>query len=188
MDAKSDLKYNNTEIKNPPILTNNEDISSMIYFVRGHRIMVDADLAMIYNVETKRLKESVRRNIERFPEDFMFELTQKEYQFLRSQNSTLKRGEHSKYLPFAFTEHGAIMLASILRSPVAVKASIQVVRAFVKLRDVLSSNKELASKLEDLEKKYDKQFSIVFDAIRQLMSPEKSEREPVGFKIKTNKK
>ena len=149
--------------------------------------MLDADLAMIYNVETKRLKESVRRNIERFPEDFMFELTQKEYQFLRSQNSTLKRGEHSKYLPFAFTEHGAIMLASILRSPVAVKASIQVVRAFVKLRDVLSSNKELASKLEDLEKKYDKQFSIVFDAIRQLMSPKNQKESPLDLRLKRTK-
>ena len=160
-----------------------EDIATLIYFIRGHRVMLDSDLAVLYNVETKRLKESVRRNIERFPSDFMFELTQEEYKFLRSQIATLKRGKHSKYLPFAFTEHGAVMLASVLRSPVAVQASIHVVRAFVKLREILASNKELAQKIEDLEKKYDKQFQIVFEAIKQLMSPQKNERKPIGYRI-----
>jgi len=188
MDAKSGLKQSRKNSPENPIVKYSEDISTLIYFVRGQRIMLDSDLALIYNVETKRLKESVRRNIDRFPDDFMFELTQPEHQSLRSQNSSLKRGEHSKYLPFAFTEHGAIMLASILHSPVAVKASIQVVRAFVKLREILSSNSELAKKFEELEKKYDKQFKVVFEAIRQLMSPQNTKREPVGYKIKSNNK
>lgn len=164
-----------------------EKVERAILFIREMRIMIDADLATLYGVSTSRLNESVKRNRERFPNDFMFELTQLEHQSLRSQNSSLKRGKHSKYLPFAFTEHGAIMLASILRSPVAVNASIQVVRAFVKLREVLSSNSGLAKKFEELEKKYNKQFKVVFEAIRQLMSPEKTERKPIGYKIKTNK-
>jgi len=167
---------------------NEEKIASLIYVIRGKRVMIDSDLSNIYNVETKVLKQSVRRNMHRFPEDFMFELTKEEYVSLRSQSVTLKRGQHTKYLPFVFTEHGSLMLASVLKSDVAVKASLNIVRAFVKLRELLASNKELAQKIEKLEQNYDKQFKIIFTAIRQLMQqPEKSKRKPLGYKYKNKK-
>jgi phage regulator Rha-like protein len=150
--------------------------------------MIDSDLTAIYNIETRVLKQAVRRNIDRFPRDFMFELTKDEYDSLRSQSVTLKRGQHAKYLPFVFTEHGSLMLASILKSEVAVKASLNIVRAFVKLREMLASNKELAQKIEILKQKYDKQFKVVFAAIKQLMQePETGERKELGYKYKNKK-
>lgn len=147
--------------------------------------MIDADLANLYGVETKRLNEQTRRNIERFPDDFMFQLTDEEFNCLRSQfatsNSTAGRGGR-RHLPYAFTEHGAIMAASVLNTPLAVEMSVQVVRAFVKLREMISTHKELAKKLEDLEQKYDSQFKMVFDAIRQLMTPpEPKKKRTIGF-------
>jgi len=130
------------------------------------------------------LNEQVRRNLNRFPPDFMIQLTLQEWESLRSQFATLKRGEHRKYLPYAFTEHGALMLANVLNSERAAQTSVQVVRAFVRLRQMLSSNAELARKLEALEKKYDRQFKIVFDAIRQLMSPPARPKREIGFHVK----
>ena len=143
--------------------------------------MFDADLALIYGITTKRLNEQVRRNLDRFPADFGFQLNPKELRILRSQIATSSWGGR-RYLPWVFTEHGALMLASVLSSPIAVHTSIQVVRAFVRLRELLGNHEELARRLNDLEARYDGQFKVVFDAIRQLMAsdPEPAERR-IGF-------
>ena len=161
-------------------------IERRILMLRGQRVLLAADLAELYGVETKRLNEQVRRNAERFPEDFMYQLTAAEYDALRSQFATLKpgRGQHRKYLPYAFTEHGALMAANVLNSPRAVEASVYVVRAFIRLREVLLSNKELASKLEALEKKlstHDQAITGLINAIRQLTAPPTSKRRGIGF-------
>jgi phage regulator Rha-like protein len=151
--------------------------------MRGQKVMLDSDLAEIYQVETKMLNRAVKRNLARFPEDFMFQLTPEEAEPLRFQfgTSNTRRGGR-RYLPYVFTEHGAVMLASVLNSSTAVAASIQVVRAFVRLRQMLSENAELSHRLDQLEKKYDAQFKVVFDAIRQLMQPPAPKRRPIGFK------
>jgi hypothetical protein len=143
----------------------------------GHRVMLDADLALLYEVEAKVLNQAVKRNIERFPADFMFQLSVEEAAFLRSQNVTLKpgRGQHRKYLPYAFTEQGVAMLSGVLHSPRAV------MRAFVRLRQMLQQNADLARKLAQLEKKYDTQFRAVFDAIRELMKPLEKPKRRIGF-------
>ena len=157
---------------------------SRILLVRGHNVMLDSDLAELYRVSTKRLNEQVRRNHDRFPEDFMVQLTPKETEALRSQSATSKRGRGGRrYRPYAFTEHGAVMLASILNSPVAIEASIQVVRAFLRLRAIMATHKNLARKLAELERKYDKQFKVLFDAIRELMAPPKKARKQIGFQV-----
>lgn len=161
-----------------------ERIERAIFSIRGEKMMLDSDLAELYGVETKRLNEQVRRNPNRFPPDFMFQLTAGEWESLRSQFATLKRGEHRKYLPYAFTEHGALMLANVLNSERAAQTSVMVVRAFVRLRQMLASNAELAPKLDAMEKKYDAQFKVVFDAIRQLMSPPEPKRREIGFHVK----
>jgi hypothetical protein len=139
-------------------------ISKDILFIRGKRVLLDFQLAEVYRVETKRLNEAVKRNSSRFPDDFMFQLTEEEWKIQRSQNATF--GPRRKYRPYAFTEHGAVMLASVLNSEVAVQASIFVVRAFVEIREYLASHKELAAKIEELETRYDQQFAAVFDAIK----------------------
>jgi hypothetical protein len=162
-------------------LITQEIIESRILFIRGQRVMLDADLAAVYGVTTKRLNEQVKRNRDRFPPDFMFQLTRLEKAELVANCDHLKRLKFSPVLPYAFTEHGAIMLASVLNSPLAVQASIQVVRAFVRLRQILSTHKELARKLEELEKKYDAQFRVVFDAIKQLMVEEEKPKPRIGF-------
>lgn len=149
--------------------------------------MLDSDLAELYGVTTKRLNEQVKRNKERFPDNFMFQLNKEEHEFLRSQFATLKvgPGQHRKYLPYAFTEHGALMAANILNSQRAIKVSIQIIEAFMRLREILASNKELARKLIALEKKYDSQFKIVFAAIRKLMEAPKTsdyKETRMGFK------
>ena len=164
-----------------------EVIEKKILLIRGHKVMLDVDLAEMYSVEVKYLKRQVRRNSDRFPTDFMFKLSKEEYQSLRYQFGTLKRGEHSKYLPYAFTEQGVAMLSSVLRSKRAVQVNIEIMRAFVKLRELISTHKELARKLESLEKKYDTQFRIVFDAIRQLMEPSKPKRRKIGYTAKEKK-
>ena len=146
-------------------------IEHRILVIRGHKIMVDTDLAEIYGVSTKRLNEQVRRNRERFPSDFMFQLSRREKDELVANCDRFKMLKHSSALPHVFTEHGAIMLASVLNSPTAVQSSLQVVRAFVKLRELLSHHKKLLRKIEEMEKKYDHQFKVVFDAIRELMKP-----------------
>jgi len=146
-------------------------IEDKIYIIRGKRVMLDSDLAQLYGVTTKRLNEQMKRNSERFPKDFIFQLTKDEIftlQVSRSQNATLKQGQNIKYLPYAYTEHGAVMLASVLKSTIAVQASIQVVRAFVKMRSILVEYKELKTRIDKLENKYDKNFKIVFDAIKAL--------------------
>ena len=135
-------------------------------------------------VRKRRRLRSDKRNQDRFPADFMFELSKEEYDALRSQFGTLKRGEHSKYLPYAFTEQGVAMLSSVLRSKRAVQVNIEIMRAFVRLRQILASNAQLARKLDTLEKKYDTQFKVVFDAIRQLMTPAEPNKRKIGFLVK----
>ena len=161
-----------------------EQIERVIVLIRGHKVMLDRDLAELYGVEVKQLKRQVKRNQNRFPVDFMFELSKEEYDALRSQFGTLKRGEHSKYLPYAFTEQGVAMLSSVLRSTRAVKVNIEIMRTFVRLRQILASNTQLARKLDALEKKYDTQFKVVFDAIRQLMAPPEPNKRKIGFLVK----
>ena len=158
-----------------------ERIEHAILLIRGHKVMLDVDLADLYGVTTAHLKRAVRRNAERFPPDFMLHLTAKEYDSLRCQFGILKRGRHAKYLPLAFTEQGVAMLSGILRNPRAVHVNIEIMRAFVRLRCILASHKDLARKLADLEKKYDAQFRVVFDAIRQLMTSPAPPRRQIGF-------
>ena len=161
-----------------------EQLEQQIFVIRGRRVMLDVDLATVYGVMPKRLNQQVKRNRARFPPDFMFQLSVEEAQALlasRSQNATLKRGRNVKYAPYAFTEHGAVMLASVLNSPAAIEASLHVVRAFVRLRELLTGHKELAEKLDALEQ-YDHEFKAVFEAIRQLMNPvPKSLGARIGF-------
>lgn len=150
-----------------------DQIEHLILFVRGCKVILDSKLAELYGVPTFRLNEQVKRNIKRFPPDFMFRLTTEEADSLRSHFAILKlsRGKHRKYLPYVFTEQGVAMLSGVLNSNRAIHVNIEIMRAFVRLRQLLSSNKDLARKLEDLEKKYDVQFKVVFDAIKQLMAP-----------------
>ena len=167
-------------------LVPSERIEKRIFLFRGQRVMLDTDLAELYRVTTKRLNEQVRRNIKRFPSDFMFQLTKEEDESLRSQIATLKggRGQHRKYLPYVFTEQGVAMLSSVLNSERAVQVNIEIMRAFVRLRELMSTHKDLARKLETLEKKYDAQFKVVFDAIRQLMTQPEPKKLKIGFLVK----
>jgi len=168
-----------------------ERIEKAIYLIRGERVMIDRDLAELYGVLTKALNQAVRRNQERFPPEFMFQLTMTEARawwletrtrHLRSQSVTLERGQHIKYRPFAFTEHGILMLSSVLKSERAIQVNIEIMRSFVRLRAMLSSNAELSHRLDELEGKYDRHFKVVFDAIRQLMLPPRSDRKQIGFR------
>lgn len=148
-------------------------LESKIFIARGHRIMLDRDLAQLYGIEVKRLNEQVKRKIKRFPSDFMFQLSNKDVAELsRSQIATLKRGQNIKYLPYAFTENGISMLSSVLNTDRAIGVNIQIMRTFNKLRRFLFDNAELRRKLEALERKYDAQFKSVFDAIKALMEPQ----------------
>ena len=159
-------------------------IERNIRLIRGQKVLLDDDLARLYEVSVKRLNQQVRRNIERFPADFMFQLEVDEVDSLRSQFATLKkrRGEHRKYSPMAFTEQGVAMLSSVLRSPRAVQVNVEVMRAFVRLRRMLESNAELSRKLEALERRYDGQFRAVFEAIRELMAPARKPGKRIGFR------
>lgn len=172
-------------------------ITPRIVTVRGQRVVMDADLAALYGVETKRFNEAVKRNLAKFPADFMFALTQAEWDSLRSQIATLKagRGRHRKYLPHAFTEHGALMAATILNSPRAVDVALYVVRAFVRLRELAATHGDLAQRLDELEAKTEvlaeshdnvsrqtqAQLRQVFDALRSLMTPPDPPKRPIGF-------
>ncbi len=161
-----------------------ERIERSIFILRGQRVMLDSELAALYDVNVKVLNQAVKRNADRFPSDFMFQLGEAEMVCLRSQIVTLKngRGQHRKFLPFAFTEQGVAMLSSVLRSPRSVIVNIEIMRAFVRLRKMLQSNSDLARKLDSLEKKYDAQFKVVFDAIRQLMTPPReAKKRRIGF-------
>ena len=159
-----------------------EQIEKAILVIRGHRVLLDSDLAQIYGITTKRLNEQVKRNFDRFPSDFMFQVTETEQANLRSQFATSSFYGGRRTRPYAFTEHGTVMLASILNSPVAVNASIQVVRAFINIRQMLASHIELARKLDLLERKYDHQFKVVFDAIRNLTQIPEQPKKRIGIK------
>lgn len=151
--------------------------------------MLDRDLAMLYEVETKMFNRAVKRNLKRFPSDFMFQLTAAEADVLRYQIGTSKKGRGGRrYLPYVFTEQGVAMLSSVLNSERAVLVNIEIMRAFVKLRQLLASNAELSRRLNDLESKYDRQFKVVFDAIRKLMSPPVRDRKEIGFRSRPAKK
>ena len=158
-----------------------EVIERKIYLIRGQKVMLDRDLAQLYDVETRALNQAVKRNIKRFPEGFMVQLKNSEAEQLVSQNVI----PHKKYLggslPYAFTEQGVAMLSSVLNSERAVQVNIAIMRAFVKLREMIASNKELAKRLDELEKKYDAQFKVVFDAIREMMTPPEPKRRRIGF-------
>lgn len=156
-------------------------IERHILLIRGEKVMLDADLATLYEVETRVLTQAVKRNLGRFPADFMFQLSKEEFDHLRSQTVTSNWGGR-RYPPYAFTEQGVAMLSSVLRSERAVQVNVEIMRAFVRLRQMMESNKELARKLDALEQKYDQQFKIVFDAIRQLMTPpDPKQKRPIGF-------
>ena len=165
-----------------------ERITRKIYVMRGIKVILDRDLAELYEVQTRVLKQAVRRNIDRFPADFMFELTKAENQSLRSQNVTLKRGQHSKYLPYVFTEQGVAMLSSVLKSDRAIQVNIQIMRAFTQLRQIISTHKDLKKKIEAMESKYDENFRIVFEAIKQLLEQDETPRKKIGFTVKEKRK
>lgn len=170
-------------------LIHQERIENKILLLRGQKVMFDRDLAELYGVEVKHLKRQVRRNIARFPGDFMFVLTKEEFGFLRSHFGALKRGEHSKYLPYAFTEHGILMLSSVLNSKRAIHVNIQIMRVFVKLREIISFHKDLAYKLAQLESKYekhDKQIHIIFEQIRQFLTFKEKPKKRIGFTANTD--
>ena len=160
-----------------------ERIENLIFLLRGHKVMLDADLAELYGVETKALNRAFVRNRERFPEDFVFKLTETEFEDLRCQFGTSRWGGR-RYLPYAFTEQGVAMLSGVLHSRRAIQVNVEIMRTFVRLRQLLASNAQLARKLEALEKKYDAQFKVVFDAIRQLMSPSEPKKRKIGFLVK----
>ena len=164
-----------------------EVIATKIYYIRGQKVMLDSDLADLYRVETKRLKEQVKRNIKRFPQRFMFELTKQENDLLRSQNATLEKGAHSKYLPFVFTEHGILMLSNVLKSESAVEVSIRIIDIFVKLRESMADQTELWLQIERIKTKLDNQdknMEIVFRYLDELIekNTKPEPRKRIGYK------
>jgi hypothetical protein len=188
------------------IILKPENVAQLVFFVRGEKVMLDADLAMLYGVSTKALNQAVKRNSQRFPADFMFRLTKKETESLifqsgrskgplrsqlvttsgrknpsRSQTVTLKRGQNIKYLPYVFTEQGVAMLSSVLHSARAVQVNIAIMRTFVQLRRLMDGNADLARKIASLEKKYDEKFATVFAAIKQLIAPSAPAKKGIGF-------
>ncbi|MDF0642745.1 MAG: ORF6N domain-containing protein [Nitrospira sp.] len=158
-----------------------EHVEKKIFLLRGHKVMLDSDLAELYGVQTKELNRAVKRNLDRFPQDFMFQLSPDEIDGLRFHFGTSKGRGGRRYVPYVFTEQGVAMLSSVLKSKRAVQVNIEIMRAFVRLREMVASNKELARRLNELEKKYDRQFKVVFDAIRELMAPPKTPIRRIGF-------
>ena len=156
-------------------------IEKKIYLIRGQKVMLSNDLAELYGVEPRALVQAVKRNSERFPEDFMFQLSDNEFESLKSQFVISSWGGMRRAKPYAFTEQGVSMLSSVLRSKQAVQVNISIMRTFVKLRELIATHKDLARKLENMEKKYDTQFKVVFDAIRSLMSPPEKPKRKIGF-------
>ena len=163
-------------------LTLKENIEKKIVLIRDKKVMLDRDLAELYEVDTRSLIQAVKRNIERFPEEFMFQLDEDDYKALRSQIVISKKGGR-RYLPYAFTEQGVAMLSSVLNSKRAIQVNIQIMKTFIKLREYIESHKDLKEKIEDLEKKYDKQFQIVFEAIKHLIEPEIKPKRKIGFYV-----
>jgi len=176
------------------ITISDENIQNKIYVIRGEKVMIDSDLAQLYGVETKALKQAVRRNIDIFPENFMFELTKQEFGNLRSQNVTSSWGGQ-RYLPFVFTEHGVLQLANVLRSPLARRMSVRIINVFIRMRETLNHQKNLQRKLEELEKCYiehDDKLSIIFEYLKQLETVEQQRklqvnRQKIGYKISGKK-
>lgn len=169
------------------MLTASTHLEKLILLIRGQRVMLDSALAALYGVKTKELNRAMKRNMDRFPDDFVFLLTTEEADILRFQfgtSSELDKHGGRRYLPHVFTEQGVAMLSSVLRSKRAVLANVEIMRTFVKLRHILGSHKDLARKLSELEGRYDRQFKIVFDAIRQIMDPPTTTRKQIGFKGK----
>jgi len=164
-----------------------ESIRRKIFVMRGERVMNDSDLAELYGIETKQLKRAVRRNLPRFPSDFMFELTLQEDKSLRSQFGALKRGTHAKYVPMAFTEQGVSMLSSVLGSKRAIEVNIAIMRAFVQIRRISSSQKQLSRKLQEIESRledHDESIEAIFETMQQLMTPPEKPKKQIGFEIK----
>jgi phage regulator Rha-like protein len=159
------------------------ELEQRIFLLRGRRVMLSTHLAGMYGVEVRALVQAVKRNVERFPEDFMFQLTAEEFDSLRSQIVILDagRGQHSKYLPYAFTQEGVAMLSSVLRSSRAVQVNIGIMRAFVRIREMLGAHRDLQARLNELERKYDAQFKVVFDAIRQITAPAAPSRKQISY-------
>ena len=153
-----------------------------IRFIRGDKVILDEDLAELYGVETKKLIQAVKRNIERFPADFMFQLTNQEFKDLRSQIVTSSQWGGRRTAPYAFSEQGVAMLSSVLHSQRAVQVNIEIMRTFVRLRRILATHEDLAERLEQVERKYDDQFRAVFEAIRQLMKEDVSKKGQIGFR------
>ena len=175
--------------KNTPALVHLGSVASKIYLIRGKRVMFDSDLSELYSVKTKSLNLAVRRNLERFPSDFMFQLTPDEVESLRFHSETSKKGRGGRrYLPYVFTQEGVAMLSGVLNSPRAVQANLLIMRAFIKLREMVATNELIRQKIEELERKYekhDKQFKVVFQALRDLLEPPKiSKKKPIGFHVK----
>lgn len=168
-----------------------ELVITKIYLIRGQKVMLDFDLARLYGTESKRLKEAVRRNTERFPEDFMFVLTEQEWAFLRTQIASLNSwGKHPKYMPYAFTEQGVAMLSSVLNSPTAIAVNIQIIRVFTKMRALLRTHKDILLQLEKIEKKlgnHDEQIALVFSYLKKLLTPPQPARRRIGFRRKDEK-
>jgi phage regulator Rha-like protein len=188
--------WNLREMKKLLILSDGE-ISEKIFLLRGKKVMLDFDLAELYDVVTGNLNRAVKRNGNRFPSDFMFQLTKKEYNSLRFQFGILKKGQHSKYLPYAFTEQGVAMLSSVLKSETAVQVNIQIIRVFSKMRELMLTHKDILLKLEQLEKnflkqdkkvdKHEEEIQLIFSALKQLLEQPKPERKRVGFRTSVDK-
>jgi hypothetical protein len=164
-----------------------ERIERSILLIRGHKVILDADLAALYGVETKQLIRAVKRNLPRFPDDFMFQLNEEEFENLRFHFGTSSQWGGRRYAPYAFTEQGVAMLSSVLHSRRAIQVNIEIMRAFVRLRRILASHANSARKLDSLEKKYNTQFKVVFDAIRELMKPPETKKRPIGFLVEEPK-
>ncbi len=182
-----DNKTTETDMEKNVEIINLESIEQLIYIIRGQKVMLSPHLAELYGVETRVLVQAVKRNIERFPKDFMFQLSDEEFSNLKSQIVISSWGGSRRAKPYAFTEQGVAMLSSVLRSKRAVQVNIEIMRAFVRIRQMLSANKDLERRFDALEERYDEQFKVVFDAIRALMeTPEKS-RKKIGFEVKEKK-
>lgn len=174
----------------PIVMVSEENILEKIYLIRGQKVMLDRDLAEMYGVEVKRLNQAVKRNATRFPEDFMFRLTQDENNLLRSQFVTLEKGKYSKYPPYAFTEQGVAMLSSVLNSETAIQVNIQIIRLFTKMKQLILDNKDLWMKIEKIEQhliKNDEEIKTVFANLKKLLVQENKPRNPIGFRASDKK-
>ncbi len=165
-------------------LITSAQIEDKIFLIRGQKVMLSTDLARLYGVESRALVQAVKRNIDRFPRDFMFQLTDEEFQNLKSQIVTSSWGGLRRAAPYAFTENGVAMLSSVLNSKRAIQVNVQIMRTFTKIREMIATHKDLVRKLDALEKKYDEQFQIVFQAIRQLLAEEEKPKKKIGFIVK----